>query len=107
MKSSFSEDKNQQVDLSQQEGQRLAEMRLALSDWLARELKGEHDLLHSMVPKGGWARAGVSLRRILQNRPGLLLKDPCLRKILVDKFGTAVDWLKELPTEEQAYYPGV
>ena len=51
-------------------------MRLALEDWLAKELNGQPDLLYFVVEKGSWAWRGAPLRKILCNRPGVLLKNP-------------------------------
>jgi len=96
----LAEDKNQEMDVSEKESERFGKMRLALEDWLARELNGDPDLLHFMVEKGGWAWRGAPLRKILCNRPGVLLKNPNLKKIFINKFGLAVNWLESILREK-------
>lgn len=102
----LAEDKFQEIDVSENESEKLATMRLALGDWLAKELHGKPDLLHLMVIKGGWAWTGTCLQQILNTRPEILLKDPGLKSIFIRRFGLAVDWLESVPKKD-VYYPGI
>lgn len=96
----LAEDRNQEIDVSEKESKKFKNMRLALEDWLARELQGQADLLHFMVEKGGWAWRLTPLQKILCKHPRILLKDPSLRRILINKFGLAVNWLETILREE-------
>ncbi len=92
-------------DLSKKESRRCGQMRLALGDWLARELNGGPDLLQGWVEKGGWAWIGI--QRILHKNAGVILKDPDLRRICLHKFGIATRWLEKGEFEYESYYPGM
>ncbi len=51
----LSKDPDQLKDISSEERNRTSQMRLALDDWLAQELKGTPDPLQLSVFRGGWA----------------------------------------------------
>lgn len=86
----LSEDKAQEKDLAKLEKDKFNEMRLALDEWLDKELKGKPDLLQEIVFKGGgWCFFGIE--KAFYKKPELFFKNKWVRELIISRLGRAAE----------------